>query len=285
MELPPHRTGTVASGDVELFYRMFGKPGKSPVLIFHGANYYDSADWVHVAAALAGDRQVAAWDTRGFGRSGWSRSKDYSDDQQMADIDVLVDHFDWDRFIPMGHSMGGGRSILYASRFPDRVAALIVVDHRPGKGGGVAATLERNIGRKPVVYPSIEAAQEKMSRDINTPAGSPARERLMEILRKVDGGYTYPRDPDFQNQVPIGGEGGKAKIVVDDTWRELSRVTVPILIVRATRSDRYTLPAIQRVKTEFPHIKMVDVESGHDVAGGAPEQLIAAARAFLAVNG
>jgi len=49
------RTGTVRSADVELFYRHFGA-GSQPILILHGAGYYDSADWIEVAAALAVDR-------------------------------------------------------------------------------------------------------------------------------------------------------------------------------------------------------------------------------------
>ena len=70
------QTGRVRSGDVDLFYRVFGEPGRTPVLIFHGANYYDSADWIEVGTALAQDRQVIAWDVRGFGESDWSPSKD-----------------------------------------------------------------------------------------------------------------------------------------------------------------------------------------------------------------
>ena len=36
-----HKTGTVRSGDVDIFYRRFGRPGLAPVLIFHGAQYFD----------------------------------------------------------------------------------------------------------------------------------------------------------------------------------------------------------------------------------------------------
>ena len=49
------RTGTVASGDVTLFIRHFGTPGGAPILIFHGAQYYDSADWVDVGGVLSGE--------------------------------------------------------------------------------------------------------------------------------------------------------------------------------------------------------------------------------------
>lgn len=274
------RTGTVPSGDVKLFYRVFGKPGATPILIFHGANYYDSADWIEVGSALATDREVAAWDTRGFGRTGWSASKDYGLDTQMADINTLLDHLGWNKVIAMGHSQGGGRSILFASRFPQRVAGLIIVDHCPGRG--VAVPLPKQaIGKKPTVFPTIEAAQESMSRDTNTPPGSRARARLEEILHKVEGGYVYPRDPDFQNGVAIGAEGRAPTIVVGDMWQELAAVKAPILLVRGTKSDRYNDAALAKVKSEFPKIRRVDVECGHDVAGGAPQALIDAARSFI----
>ena len=38
MALPnvPHQTGRVTSGDVTIFYRRFGKPGRTPILVMHG---------------------------------------------------------------------------------------------------------------------------------------------------------------------------------------------------------------------------------------------------------
>ena len=53
MAAPAHRTGSVVSGDVTIFYRVFGKPGGAPVLIMHGANYFDSWDWMEVADGIA----------------------------------------------------------------------------------------------------------------------------------------------------------------------------------------------------------------------------------------
>src|SRR5690349_18373169 len=103
-----HRTGTLKSGDVNLFYRRFGKPGATPILILHGVNYYDSADWIDVAGALARDREVVAYDKRGFGQSTWSASKDYSSDAVMADITGLLRECGWPRAIIVGHSAGGG---------------------------------------------------------------------------------------------------------------------------------------------------------------------------------
>jgi pimeloyl-ACP methyl ester carboxylesterase len=36
------RNGRVNSGDESLFYRAFGVRGRTPILLMHGANYFDS---------------------------------------------------------------------------------------------------------------------------------------------------------------------------------------------------------------------------------------------------
>src|SRR5436190_2483638 len=73
--LSQHQTGKFRSGDVEIFYRLFGRAGRTPVVILHGLSYF-SYDWIDLAAELAIDRQIVAMDMHGFGDSGWA--KDYS---------------------------------------------------------------------------------------------------------------------------------------------------------------------------------------------------------------
>lgn len=282
MTTPTHRTGTVRSGDVDVFYRHFGAQGATPILITHGANYYDSEDWIEVATALAADREVAAYDTRGFGRSSWSPSKDYTQDAQMGDMEAVLDHLGWKQAILLGHSQGGGRVILFGARFPDRVAAVIIVDHCPGRGGSDPTAAVQSIGNPPILYASVEAAVESMSRDGNVPDGSAARARLESILTPVEGGFTVPKDPDCSNPVPVGIDGWKPNIVVTDMWAELASIACPIIIFRATFSNRYGAEALARVRDELSHIALVDIESGHDVVGGAQSDLIDGARRFLA---
>lgn len=284
MTTPAHRTGTVRSGDVDVFYRHFGTPGATPILITHGANYYDSNDWIEVAAALSADREVAAYDTRGFGQSSWSPGKDYTQDAQMADMEAVLDHLGWDKAIVMGHSQGGGRVILFGSRFAGRVAGVIIVDHCPGRGGTDPTAAVQSIDNPPLLYPTVEAAIDSMSRDDNVPEGSPARARLDAILKPVEGGFTVPKDPDCSNPVPVGIEGWAPKIVVTDMWQELASIACPVIIFRATRSNRYSPEALGRVRDDLPHITLVDVESGHDVVGGAQQDLVDGVKGFLAAR-
>ena len=88
MDEPSHRTGKIQSGDVAIFYRAFGpesSTGKTPIIILHGSNYFDSYDWIGVATALASDREVVTPDRRGWGESQRSPSKDYSRDALLDD--------------------------------------------------------------------------------------------------------------------------------------------------------------------------------------------------------
>ena len=111
----PHQTGRVNSGDVSIFYRRFGSAGRTPILVMHGANYFDSYDWIGVAGALASDREVIAFDRRGWGESSWSPSKDYSVDANMGDIHAVVAELKWERPIVVGHSASGRLAIASAN--------------------------------------------------------------------------------------------------------------------------------------------------------------------------
>lgn len=278
-----HQTGTVRAGDVNLFYRLFGAPGATPVVIVHGANYYDSADWSEVGAALAlaAERQVLCYDQRGFGRSDWSLDKDYSLDAAIADIDALVDHMGWPHIVIMGHSMGGRNAILFAARRAARAERAVIVDHCPGRGGPIVQD-QQSVDNAQQVFASIEAAQKTMSRDTDAPPGSAARARLESFLQRVEGGFCLPRDPDFNNMVPGGATGWSPTIRVDDMWDELAAIQCPAMIVRGTRSNRYRQQDIDRVHAELPHFRWAEVDADHDIAGGAPGALIAAVKTFLA---
>src|SRR4051794_34158522 len=137
MDASLHRTGKIQSADVALFYRAFGpenSSGKTPIIILHGSNYFDSYDWIGVASGLAHDRQVVVFDHRGFGHSGWSEYKDYSLDALFSDIINVSAHFGWKRPAIMGHSKSGRLGIFFAAYFPKHLSHPIVANTEMGKG-------------------------------------------------------------------------------------------------------------------------------------------------------
>jgi pimeloyl-ACP methyl ester carboxylesterase len=283
MDQIAQQTGTVHSGDVTLFYRLFGSPGATPILIHHGAQYYDSADWLDVAPALAHDRQVAVHDARGYANSAWSPSKDYSIDAAIGDSIALLDHLGWKKVIFMGHSRGGGYAILLAAHYPELAEGLVIVDrplHRPI--GNPPADGKPLVGKSQKVYATVDEAIAAMSRDTNVPPGSPARERLESFLQPVDGGFAITgRDPDYSNMIPIGREGWTSRFTDQDMWSDLAKVEVPTIIVRGTKSDRYPAESLARLARDFPHIEQEELDCGHDIPAGAPQELIDSVNSFV----
>jgi pimeloyl-ACP methyl ester carboxylesterase len=287
---PAHQTATIASGDVTIFYRRFGSPGRTPIIILHGANYYDSADWIDVASQLATDREIAAFDARGYGRSTWSANKDYSINANLADVLAVLDDLGWPKAIIMGASRGGAFGLAFAGQFPDRTAGYIAVDFVPDiaiRHPGSPIQLTQTINNKPRVHATVEAALNATSRDKNAPLGSPARKRLEETLKKVDGGYVFAyRDPDFWNPIPLVPSRWPTNLTFEiDLWKELAKVKVPILFIKAIESASGHDPgALDRIRREFPQAHVTQVDGGHDVAAAQPQQLLDRIRRFIAAT-
>jgi esterase len=275
------RNGRVNSGDVSIFYRAFGTRGATPVLLMHGANYFDSYDWIEVAEALATDREVASFDKRGFGESGWSPSKDYSVDANMGDILAVMRELGWEKPIVVGHSASGRLSIAFAANFPDKLSRLVVVDsglaREEGGGGNRPPT-----GNPPLVFESIEAAMAHFAKLSNPPRISHDRERAQAALVKVEKGYMLKRDPDFQNTKPQGEGASLPHRAPRDVWQDLAAVKCPIMMLRGLRSDRYTPEIIARISRDYPRIEWATANAQHDVADQAPQELVAAIRKFAA---
>lgn len=273
-----HRTARVSSGDVTIFYRMFGKPGATPILILHGSNYYDSVDWIEVADALATDREVVTPDRRGWGESTWSPSKDYSLDAFIDDMLAVVRAMKWTKLIVMGHSGAGPTVVSFAANFSDLTEKLVLVDSQINREKGARGG--RSVGNPPLVFESIEVAMAKFKFS-NPPRLSWDRKRAEQAFVKVENGLMLKRDPDGGNRQPIGEGATLPRRPVREMWEELAMVKVPMIIVRGNRSSRYPQATVARLTKEYPHIPQFVVDSEHDVASQARDALVAHVRKFV----
>ncbi|MCC6890280.1 MAG: alpha/beta hydrolase [Hyphomicrobiales bacterium] len=276
-----HRTARTNSGDVSLFYRVFGQPGATPILILHGSNYYDSVDWIEVGSALATDREVVTPDRRGWGESTWSPSKDYSLDALIDDMLAVMQAMKWSKAIVMGHSGAGPTIIAFAVNFPQMTEKLILVDSQMNREE--TARSGRSIGNPPTIFPTLEAAMAKFNFS-NPPRLAWDRKRAEQAFVKIDQGLMLKRDPDGGNRQPIDEGAGLPRRPVREMWEELAMVKVPTMIVRGNRSSRYPAATVERLRRSYPHIPQVTVEAEHDVAGRAADALVAAVRRFIAAS-
>ncbi len=276
-----HIIERVRSSDVDIAVRLFGQPGRTPLIINHGLSFF-SYDWIGLAAALAGDRQVAAMDMRGFGESGWSAAKDYALPAFAGDIAAVLDRFGWRQAVVVGHSMGGRNAAYFAAGQRERAAALVLVDYTPSNApAGSERTAER-VGRTPDRFPTIEAAMRYFGAD---PASPQARARFEAVLARVEDGFMLKRDPFFRDQFRrILDTGERPKLGVD-MWQVLAKVACPTLVLRGTRSDLFGRDSVERMKAELPRFALVEVESGHNIPGDNPAALLRETRAFLEQRG
>jgi esterase len=279
----PGVTGRVRSGDVEIFYRKFGKPGRIPVLIVHGLSFF-SYDWIDAGTVIACGREVAAIDMRGFGRSDWSTSRNYKLETLSDDIINVLDALGWDRAVLMGHSFGGRVCLATAGWKPERIAGLVCVDFAPD----IAATGRRHvaerIGRQPDVFASVDEAMSYHG-DTAAPADSPRWRRWQEFLMKTGRGYVLRRDLHYRDNFKRALETGQSSPVPAFLWPMLAELTIPALLIRAADSVMFEASTLDKALALNPRLKGVTLAGGHDLAGDNPAGLIAAVGEFLAGTG
>jgi lipase len=120
-----YRTSTVPVNGGDLAVGIWGPDDGPTILAIHGITA-SHISWMTLAEALPGVRIVAP-DLRGRGRSNtlpgpWGMST------HAADMLALLDAFSIERATVVAHSMGAFVAATLASRSPERVAELILID-------------------------------------------------------------------------------------------------------------------------------------------------------------
>jgi abhydrolase domain-containing protein 6 len=115
---------TVTAGDTTWSYYE-GGTGPTIVLLHGFAANKDT--WLEVAKGLSDHFHVVIPDLPGWGDSSRNEGGDYGVAAQAARLQSFVDALRIQRFLLVGHSMGGAIAGVYAADHPDRAAALALV--------------------------------------------------------------------------------------------------------------------------------------------------------------
>lgn len=110
-------------GDTHLFCERIGRG--TPILTMHGPGFDHTLlhPWLDPLGEFA---EVIYYDHRGCGRSSRADADRVTAHMWVSDAEALQSALGYDKVVVLGHSMGGFLAQLYALRYPERVAALVL---------------------------------------------------------------------------------------------------------------------------------------------------------------
>jgi pimeloyl-ACP methyl ester carboxylesterase len=122
---------SISVGNREIAYSARGSGAGPAVLLLHGGGF-DQRVWQHCATSLAKRVRVVSLDLPGHGRSRGPAIRRVEEGVQL--IEDLRGSLGIDRWIFIGHSMGGAIAQAYAHTHPERVVALGLISTAPHFG-------------------------------------------------------------------------------------------------------------------------------------------------------
>lgn len=209
--------------------RLEAGAGGRPLLLVHGFGgaKEDFADWMD---QFAGDGwHAVAPDLRGHGEGPRPETEaDYGFDFFVDDLIALADDLGWDRFVLVGHSMGGMVAQMLALKHRHRLDGLVLMDTSHGPVPQVDPEI-RELGKQVAREQGLAVVAE-LTKTIEgaDPLGNPAHERM---LRERPGYQEFCDNKFLTLSVPMWVTILDAIFVLEDRIDALRELDVPTLVM------------------------------------------------------
>jgi esterase len=263
---------------LKLHYLDWGAVERHPLLLVHGG-MQTAHSWDLVAVALKQRFHVVAVDLRGHGDSDWEG--DYGYESHERDLEGLVAHLGWKRFVLVGLSLGGLAAIEYAARHSDTIDALAIVDVGPELNtSGVTKIVD--FGRAPGELDSIDDFVERAVRFNPRRDPNALRYSLSHNLRELENGKLGWR---YDTRV-ANSRGDRREPPTpgyfEELWERLPLITCPTLVVRGAESNVFMEKTGVRMAELLPNGRFVTIaDAGHTVPQDNPAAFLETLRTFL----
>jgi 3-oxoadipate enol-lactonase len=234
--------------------------GGRGLLLVHGftGGRVDFAD--HMEALADAGWWVVAPDLRGHGDS-WhpEDESEYSFHHFAGDMLSLVDALGWERFVLLGHSMGGMIAQVAAAQRPAALDGLVLMDttHGPLDIDRELALLGAEIVREGGMV-AVKEAMDAMGGD--GPLGTPANQRLLDERP----GYRELGDQKFLGSSPAMYASMIGQMIDQlDRLQHLADLSVPTLVIVGEQDAPFLGPS-EAMATAVPGARLeVIADAGH----------------------
>jgi pimeloyl-ACP methyl ester carboxylesterase len=231
------------------------KGKQSPALLFMHFWGGSSRTWTEVAELLGNRYRTIRYDHRGWGESDKPDSG-YDIKTLASDAIELIKQLELDKYILVGHSMGGKVAQYIATQKPDGLQKLVLVAPSPAN---------------PTILP--QEAREQMLRAYTTEEGI-----NITIDQVFQAGNINPKIrertiDDITKHTTASRDGWPNFAMLEDVSEELNNIKVPTLII-AGENDLIDSPKRleQEVKEKIPGSSLVVIpKAGHLLMLQTPE--------------
>ena len=257
----PLESGTHRANGVDLHYGRTGG-SKPPLLLLHGLTA-NGACWTPLARALQDRFDVIMPDARGHGHSS-APLHGYRYEDHAMDVAALVENLSLEKPIVLGHSMGGMTAAVVASRMPEILSGVVLVDptfisaqwQREVRDSDVADQHRRILASdKASIAAEIRSRHPHRSAEI---AELLAAARLQTRMSAFD--VLTPPNPDY--------------------FELVRAIPVPVVLIIAERGV-VSFETARDLQSANPRVQIEYIENaGHGIPYDRPERLEAAVRSF-----
>lgn len=267
----------VRTGDVELDVAEAGVGGR-PLLMVHGFTgaKEDFGDWWERLAERGW--HVVAPDLRGHGASDHPpRTEDYTVGLFEADLLALVDDLGWDRFVLLGHSMGGMIGQAFAIDHPDRLDGLVLMDTVAGPPSGSSMAVTMFVMRLGLRAARVNAFARLLRKP---PPGSP--ESVRRLYAERPGYVDWLRAKVLASSLTMAKAMSAELPKGPDRLPALAALDVPVLVMVGEHDMPGFVEGSQAMADEIPGASFALLEgAAHNPQLETPEAWWAALTRFL----
>lgn len=242
--------------------------GDPELVLLHGGAQ-NAHTWDTVALAL--NRPLMAVDLPGHGHSSWRADQDYSPNSNAEAVSTVIRRLAGDAPVLIGVCLGGLTAIRIASRHPDLVSALVIIDITPGVSSyGPATTFVQG----PSTFDSFDELLDHAIRHHPSRSVRSLRRGLLHNTRRLpDGRWTWRYD-----QAPLSTRVPNHSTL----WNDLSDISQPVMLVRGSLSHTVKDEDIMEFRTHIPGVRVEVINgAGHSVQGDRPIELAGLIEEFM----
>jgi pimeloyl-ACP methyl ester carboxylesterase len=260
-------------------YTINGNPDGRRWVFVHGLMGFHN-NWQRMTSQLGETECCLTYDQRGHGKS-FKPPNGYTPEDYAKDLKDLTDALGWDKFILVGHSMGGRNVLVFASMYPEKVEKLVVEDIGPESNGSSSDYYEKLLGAVPTPFSSREQARDFFKNEFalrvqtKEPPNVLAGFLYANLEEKKAGVWDWKfSKPGILETVRVGRQ--------KDRWSEVAALKMPTLWIRGELSKELSPESFQRILSSNPMIQGVEIAgAGHWIHSEKANEFLQALKNFV----